>query len=150
VPRLIVKLSYRSRQDSANRIADGSVLPHHDTDIRPNHDFSYEGALNKLSALDSLRTNPDSVRILTPGANDFDDQLNDFQPEELDFNAHQGMQMQISALLDLESKISIGCAGAIVSFLARKRTSEYLPGDPDARHAYRISELGMFTLRNTM
>jgi DNA mismatch repair protein MSH5 len=103
-----------------------------------------------LSALDTLRTNPDSIRVLTPGDNDFEDHYNVFQPEELGFNARQGMQMQISAFLDLESMVSVGCAGALLTFLARKRTSQYLPGDPDAQHAYRISELAMFTFRNTM
>lgn len=56
----------------------------------------------------------------------------------------------MSAWLNVDSKVSIGCAGAVVAFLQRRRSSEYLQDDPDAQLAYRIVHLEMFTFKNTM
>ncbi|MBE7180883.1 MAG: hypothetical protein INR71_06690, partial [Terriglobus roseus] len=52
--------------------------------------------------------------------------------------------------IDLESRISVGCAGAVLSSLQRRRTAAYLPGD-SAQHAmFRVSAVAMFSLRDTM
>jgi DNA mismatch repair protein MSH5 len=44
----------------------------------------------------------------------------------------------------------VGCAGALVSYLQRRRAAAYLPGDQAAQLMFRISALEMFSLRETM
>lgn len=58
--------------------------------------------------------------------------------------------MQISASLDLDSRISVGCVGALIACLNRKRASEYLQNDPEAQAAYKITSIAMFSFHNTM
>ena len=74
----------------------------------------------------------------------------ELHPEDLGLTKSRGKMMQLSAYLDLDNKVSIGCAGAIISHLQRRCSTAYLPADPDANQAFRIASLGMFTLRSTM
>ncbi|ETN41594.1 uncharacterized protein HMPREF1541_03530 [Cyphellophora europaea CBS 101466] len=116
-------------------------------DLRPNPEFNYEGALDKLSRLGTLHADT-SVQFLAPG----DDDTFEGTPGTPDFglSSRQGALIQVSAWLDLDSKVSIGCLGAVIGYLRRRRSSEYLQHDPDAQFAHRISCLEMFTLKNTM
>jgi DNA mismatch repair protein MSH5 len=56
----------------------------------------------------------------------------------------------MSASVDMESRISIGCLGAVITWIQRKRASEYLQDDPLADLAYKILEVKMFSLKDTM
>lgn len=103
--------------------------------------------MNKLANLGSLRTNT-TVRFLAPG--DPDDLDEAFQDDEIGLSGHQGAVAQISAWLDIDSRVSIGCAGAIITFLQRKRAAEFLQDDLDAQLAYRVAYLEMFSLKQTM
>ena len=56
-------------------------------------------------------------------------------------------------LLDLTKAnncIKVGCAGAILTHLQRRRATEYLPGDEMANVAFRIRTLKMFVLDDVM
>jgi DNA mismatch repair protein MSH5 len=44
----------------------------------------------------------------------------------------------------------VSCAGAVISYLQRRRSAAYLPGDQVALLMFRISILEMFSLRETM
>lgn len=46
--------------------------------------------------------------------------------------------------------LQIGCAGAVLSYLARRRTTEYLPGDQEALIAFNVSTIEMFSLADLM
>lgn len=51
----------------------------------------------------------------------------------------------------MPSKIEqIGCAGAVLGDIQRRKTVQYLPGDPDALVAFRIRSVEMFTLFDSM
>ncbi|KAJ9602597.1 hypothetical protein H2200_012790 [Cladophialophora chaetospira] len=114
-------------------------------EIRPSPEFSYDGALNKLIG---LCTFAEDTELLIPGDSMMYEE--DLQPEELGLTKRRGKLAQIAAWLDLDNKVSIGCAGAIISYLQRRRSTAYLPGDPDANHAFRVAQLEMFTLKGTM
>jgi DNA mismatch repair protein MSH5 len=74
----------------------------------------------------------------------------EFQSDEIGMTDQRAATAQIPAWLDVDSRVSIGCAGAIIASLQRRRSAEFLQDDPDAQLAYRIAYLEMFTLRNTM
>lgn len=46
--------------------------------------------------------------------------------------------------------LQVGCAGALLSYLQRRRAAAYLPGDDAAYMMFRITMLEMFSLRETM
>ncbi|EXJ86901.1 hypothetical protein A1O3_03855 [Capronia epimyces CBS 606.96] len=126
---------------------DHHPLPY-ETEIRPPHEFSYEGALNKLINLPTLDGNEHASELFVPGEPvTFDE---DFQPEELGLTKRRGKLLQISSWLDLNNKVSIGCAGAIIGYLQRKRSARYQPRDPAANSVFRVVKLEMFNLRGTM
>ena len=74
----------------------------------------------------------------------------DFNADEVGLTVRQGRLLQISAWLDLDNKVGVSCAGAVISYLRRKRALEYLQDDPAAQLVYRISHLEMFTFKGTM
>lgn len=44
----------------------------------------------------------------------------------------------------------MGCAGAVLSDIQRRKAAEYLSNDPDAKFAFRIRSIEMFTLRDSL
>jgi DNA mismatch repair protein MSH5 len=44
----------------------------------------------------------------------------------------------------------VGCAGAVLSYLLRRKSVEYLPGDDAAQMAFRVRTIEMFTLSDMM
>ena len=69
---------------------------------------------------------------------------------ETGFTKHQGKLLRLSGRIDLESQLSVGCAGAVLTYLQRRRTVKYLPGDNDPNNAFRVTSIEMFALEGTM
>lgn len=44
----------------------------------------------------------------------------------------------------------MGCAGAVLADIQRRKAAEYLSNDPDAKFAFRIRSIEMFTLRDSL
>lgn len=122
-------------------------LPY-DVELRPSPEFAYESSLNKLLYLPLAAERENTVQFLVPADSTMYDE--DMPPEELGLTRQQGKLLQISTWLDLDNRISIGCAGAIICYLQRKRSAAYLPDDPSANMVFRIAQLEMFNLRGTM
>jgi DNA mismatch repair protein MSH5 len=115
---------------------------------RPNAEFSYEAAKNKLVNLQSFLTGGEGMKFLTPGESlTYDDRE---EQDEFGSTSRQGKLLRISGWINLDSKVSVGCVGAVLTYLQRKRSAEFLQDDPDARHAYRITSMEMFSMEGTM
>lgn len=125
---------------------DHVILPYK-IDMRPSSDFKYETAVHRLATISSLDAIP-GVKFLVPGEEEEYDAENLL--DESGLTDERGQALHLSGNINLESKISIGCAGAIITYLQRKRASEYLQGDPAADQAYQIFRLEMFSVKNTM
>lgn len=125
---------------------DDPTLPYKN-EMRPVADFKYERALHSLSNLTSLQRTA-GVKFMVPGEEEVP--INDIVVEEADMTDDRGRTLHISSSINLESKVSVGCAGAIITYLQRKKASEYLHGDPAADQAYPIFRLETFSLKNTM
>jgi DNA mismatch repair protein MSH5 len=117
-------------------------------DYRPNSEFNYEGAKDKLANLQSILVGGEGVRFLIPGDSlTYDD---DQEHDELGSTSHQGKLLRISGWINLDSRVSLGCVGAVLTSLQRKRSAEFLQDDPDGQQAYRITSMEMFSMRGTM
>jgi DNA mismatch repair protein MSH5 len=69
-------------------------------------------------------------------------------PEEMGFTLQEGRLLHISSSVDMENLVTIGCAGAILTYLQRRRAVAPTPLGETAE--YRVRALQMFNLRDTM
>lgn len=66
------------------------------------------------------------------------------------FTDRQGRLLRLSGLIDFDSHLSIGCAGAVLLYLERRRAAHFIPGDPDAYASFRVSTFETFSLKGSM
>lgn len=117
-------------------------------DVRPSPEFNYEAAKNKLVNLRIGSDTGPKVTFVTPG--------DAIEHEGCDggVDAHttgkQGKLLRLSGWIDIDSRITVGCAGAVLTYLQRRKAVEYLPGDQSANLAFRINTIEMFSLNGTM
>lgn len=116
-------------------------------EIRPSPEFAYETGKRKLVDIQPVIDARPKMSFITPGEGDSYDGLDYL---EAGFTNRQGKILQLSGRVDLESRLSVGCAGAVITYLARKRAATYLPGDVDAHQAFRISTIETFSLKGVM
>ena len=116
-------------------------------ELRPSSEFNYEAGKNKLINI-HIPSDKHRPKFITPGNANNHDEYDDGY--EAGFSGRQGNLLKLSGRVDLESRLSVGCACAVLSYLARRKAVEYLPGDTDANLAFRISKIETFSLRNTM
>ncbi|MCJ1475715.1 MutS protein msh5 [Lambiella insularis] len=117
-------------------------------DIRPSTEFNYEAGKRKLVELQTAEDDDHLVSFIVPGDDGvFESHRNHY---ETGFTKRQGRLLRLSGLIDLESQLSVGCAGAVLTYLQRRRAVQYLPGDTDAARSFHISAIEMFTLANVM
>ncbi|PGH01372.1 DNA mismatch repair protein MSH5 [Blastomyces parvus] len=152
-PTLLL-LSTRADQSTSNLGQTGLVcspddqfqLPYH-LDVRPVQEFNFEGAKLKLASL-QLGTSKSETRFLVPGDTFSLNQNGD--QNDLGFTDHQGRLLTLSGSIDMDNRISIGCAGAIITHLQRKRAAECLANDNSGSELFSIKSLEMRSLRDTM
>lgn len=110
-------------------------------ETRPSSEFSYDGGISKLANL-PLDSNAEGQMMLrTP--ND----IETYNEHDVgDRIGRQGNLLKLSTKVDLESRLTIGCAGAVLAHLQRKRAVHYLPADEDAHSVFRVSASAMFSL----
>ncbi|KAF1835488.1 hypothetical protein BDW02DRAFT_495713 [Decorospora gaudefroyi] len=114
-------------------------------DVRPPGEFYYEAAKSKLVSLRLGESNSTRVRFNVPG------ELAAVDPMDNESTVgQQGQLLRLAGWIDLESRLTVGCAGALISYLQRRRAAAYLPGDHTAHLMFRVSTLEMFSLRETM
>ncbi|KAL1792204.1 hypothetical protein ACET3X_009955 [Alternaria dauci] len=114
-------------------------------EVRPPHEFSYDTGKSKLVSLRLGEEHGNRVRFRVPGELASMDHL-----DEEGTMGQQGQQLRLAGWIDLESRLTVGCAGALISYLQRRRAVAYLPGDRAAYLMFRIATLEMFSLRETM
>ncbi|KAF3043231.1 MutS protein msh5 [Didymella heteroderae] len=112
-------------------------------DVRPPSEFYYDSAKTKLMTLKLGEEAGVQVTFNVPG-----DHLGGYEAESTP--GQQGQLLRLAGWVDTESRITVGCAGALLSYLQRRRAAAYLPGDDAAYMMFRITTLEMFSLRETM
>ncbi|XPS97973.1 hypothetical protein M3J09_007189 [Ascochyta lentis] len=112
-------------------------------DVRPPSEFYYDAAKSKLMTLRLGEDDGTRVSFNVPG-----DHLSGHEDEGT--RGQQGQLLRLAGWIDLESRTTVGCAGALLSYLQRRRAAAYLPGDGAAYMMFRTSTLEMFSLRETM
>ncbi|PBP18638.1 mismatch repair protein 5 [Diplocarpon rosae] len=121
--------------DEANDISGSYIL-----DARPSSEFSADGALSKLLGLEIIADTGPDIIFTVPG---------DSMAGE-GTTGRQGRLMRLAGWIDLDSETTIGCAGAVLHYIGRRKNLEYLPNDVAAHVAFQIRTIEMFTLSDMM
>ena len=67
------------------------------------------------------------------------------------YNGRKGKLLHLSSMVDLESRLSVGCAGAVLTCLQRRKAVNHLTTiADDAPSIFKISAISMFSLGKTM
>ena len=133
-------------QENADNVCPvSSVYLPYQIEIRPTPEFSSSNAESKLLALHISSKHEQRIRFFVPhnglaGPEEVD-------PEEMGFTLQEGRLLHISSSVDMENAVTIGCAGAILTYLQRRRA---VVPSPLEGNEYRIRALQMFNLRDTM
>ncbi|KAL4905989.1 hypothetical protein BDW74DRAFT_184936 [Aspergillus multicolor] len=116
-------------------------------DVRPFQEFDPSNAKSKLIALEVLSKHEERFKFLVPHNGLVDtDQLD---TENLDFTLEEGRHLHMASFLDLENKVTLGCAGAILTYLQRRRSSDMVAGGTDTG-LYQVTSFEMSSLGGTM
>ncbi|ESZ91643.1 DNA mismatch repair protein Msh6 [Sclerotinia borealis F-4128] len=129
----------------ANEIFGSYVL-----DSRPAAEFYYETAKIKLANLDIEGARGVNMTFATPG----DDFAGDHNHDQAGSSDSRQVLLPIifpqwHSISNLNERI-IGCAGAVLNYLGRRRSVDYLPNDEAALIAFRIRTIEMFSLTDMM
>ncbi|KAI0197764.1 muts domain V-domain-containing protein [Astrocystis sublimbata] len=108
-------------------------------------DFRYEAGRNKLLDLHLGMDGPQTM-LYTSVVDELLPESGDDQTR----GSRQGQLMRLATSVNLDSRLTVGCAGAVLSDIQRRRLTQYLPNDPDALVAFRIQSVEMFSLFNSM
>ncbi len=117
-------------------------------EFRPSPEFSFDAGKTKLMNLNLFANSSCEVSFITPGDDDaYDGHGNG---TEAGYTDRQGQLLRLSASIDMGSRMTIGCAGALLTYVARRKAVEYVPDDVYAKNSFRISALEVFSLQDTM
>ncbi|KAL8831364.1 MAG: hypothetical protein Q9170_005327 [Blastenia crenularia] len=117
-------------------------------EVRPSTEFGYEAGQTRLASIRLHKNNEPHVAFVTPG--DAESYLEYSQNQDPSYTGHQGKLLRLSGLIDLESRLTVGCAGAILTYLQRRKAVMYLPGDTEGNLAFQVSSIETFGLSGTM
>ncbi|KAL1952661.1 hypothetical protein VTO42DRAFT_4562 [Malbranchea cinnamomea] len=121
-------------------------LPYH-VDVRPCQEFSVEGAKVKLSSLNIHTASDDISRFLVP-ADSFSHEHED--ERDLGYTECQARLLRLASAVDMENRVSIGCAGALLTYLQRKRSARYLQDNHSRDDFCMVKAITMLTTRGKM
>ncbi|KAF3000149.1 MutS protein msh5 [Curvularia kusanoi] len=111
-------------------------------DIRPSGEFCYDAAKTKLMTLRLGEIDGTQLNFVVPGDH--------VAAHDDDAPGQQCQLLRLAGWIDVESRVTVGCAGALLSYLQRRRAAAYLPGDRAAHMMFRVTTLEMFSLRDKM
>ncbi|KAE8444261.1 hypothetical protein EG329_000761 [Mollisiaceae sp. DMI_Dod_QoI] len=129
------------RGDEANDVFGSYIL-----DSRGSREFNDEKAKDKLINLELSANESPNITFTTPA----DNIVGGLAHEDDVGMGRQGRLLRLAGWIDLNSKVTLGCAGAILHYISRRKNVEYLPNDQAALVAFRIRTIEMFTLSDMM
>ncbi len=66
------------------------------------------------------------------------------------FNGRKGRMLVLSSSVDLESRLSVGCAGAVITCLQRRKAVNHITSPDNTQSVFIVSAISMFNLDKTM
>ncbi|TKX25294.1 MutS domain V-containing protein 1 [Elsinoe australis] len=136
----------RNDDNDDDEQSSAASLPYN-IEFRVAGDFKYETALDKLMNLRIGRPGDTRMSFMVPGDVAGTDDPEDFGEDSA---GRVGQLLSISSSIDMESHLSVGCIGAILNYIGRRRNAAFIPGDAAAHNFFRVSGVEMFSLGGFM
>ncbi|EAW22755.1 MutS family protein MSH5 [Aspergillus fischeri NRRL 181] len=133
--------SQSSEQDGIHR-----YLPYQ-LDIRPSQEFGHSNATAKLAALEVASAHEQRIKFFVPHNGLIDPEQLD--AESLGFTLQEGRLLHMASSIDMENPVTIGCAGAVLAYIQRRRTTDSIT-TLGSTGAYQVRSVEMFSLKGTM
>lgn len=73
----------------------------------------------------------------------------EMETEARGFTLQEGRLLHMSGSVDMENAVTIGCAGAVLAYLQRRRTIDMIPGT-ESSDLFKVKSVKMFGLKDTM
>ncbi|ODM16931.1 hypothetical protein SI65_07896 [Aspergillus cristatus] len=142
------RIDYLTNRGQNSGQEDGTemYLPYQ-LDIRPSQEFSGSNAKSKLTALEISATHEQRMQFLVPHGGIIGPE--EMETEATGFTLQEGRLLHMSSSVDMENAVTIGCAGAILTHLQRRRATDMIPGNRGS-DLFRINSVRMFGLKDTM
>lgn len=138
----------RTRRVSEDGRSDDQTRLPYLLECRPNAEFNYESSRNKLVNLRIGQSDGPHVTFIVPG--DVVSFVGEYDGINADVNNRQGQLLRLAGWIDTDSRLTVGCAGAVLSYLQRRRVTSYLPHDEAAAAMFRVTTVEMFSLSDFM
>lgn len=135
------------RASSDGRDTDPARLPYV-LECRPGAEFGYEFSKHKLASLHLGEHRGPRVTFVVPGDVMADQADGDDDPHH--FPGRQGQLLRLSGWINMDSSLTVGCAGAVLAYLQRRRAATYLPHDEAAAAMFRVTTVEMFSLNGSV
>ena len=136
----------RNQRASVDGRSDQTRLPYL-LECRPTSEFGYDSGKVKLANLRIGQPDGPTVTYAVPGDVVASDDHLGYEDEQ---SGRQHALLRLSGLVNMDSRITVGCAGAVLSYLQRRRATTFLPGDRDAEDMFRVGTIEMFSLGGSM
>ncbi|KAJ5620019.1 hypothetical protein N7510_004003 [Penicillium lagena] len=148
-PRVDLLDAQDQRQNLAQENESSSYLPYQ-VDVRPTSEFNHANAQSKLVSLDLSSTHEERFRFFVP--HDGIAAPDEVNAEDMGFTLQEGRLLHISSSVDMENQVTIGCAGAILTYLQRRRATQPTLRDlgDKGSSGFRVHSLEMFSLHDSM
>ncbi|KAJ5166787.1 DNA mismatch repair protein MutS core [Penicillium canariense] len=147
IPSRVNISSLRGREQSLARDNDFSSYLAYQVDVRPTQEFGFSNARNSLVALDMSSSHEDRIRFFVPNSGLAGPE--EINPENMGFTLHEGRLLHMSSSIDMENPVTVGCAGAVLSHLQKRRATGARIGPMDDC-PFKVRYLEMCSLRDTM
>ncbi|CAL5870624.1 uncharacterized protein PFLUO_LOCUS4863 [Penicillium psychrofluorescens] len=145
-PRVDLLDAQDQRQNLAQENESSAYLPYQ-VDVRPTSEFNHASAQSKLVSLELSSTHEERLRFFVP--HDGIAAPDEVNAEDMGFTLQEGRLLHISSSVDMENPVTIGCAGAILTYLLRRRASQPSLADKGGI-GFQVRSLEMFSLHDTM
>ncbi|KAH2461523.1 hypothetical protein KXW63_009345 [Aspergillus fumigatus] len=140
------RVDYLNTAQSSGRDGIHRYLPYQ-LDIRPSQEFGHSNAIAKLAALEVPSAHEQRIKFFVPHNGLIDpEQLG---AESLGFTLQEGRLLHMASSIDMENTVTIGCAGAVLAYLQRRRTTDSIT-TLGFTGAYQVRSVEMFSLKGTM
>ncbi|KAL9597285.1 MAG: hypothetical protein Q9219_005266 [cf. Caloplaca sp. 3 TL-2023] len=116
-------------------------------EVRPSSEFGFEAGKMKLASISLTKEGP-CMSFIVPGNPEAFDSNTD--SNELGHGSDHGNLLRLSGLVNLESQLGVGCAGAVLTYLQRRKAVLYLPRDMQCNLAFRVLSVETFSLSGIM
>ncbi|PKX94249.1 MutS family protein MSH5 [Aspergillus novofumigatus IBT 16806] len=140
------RVDYLNTPESSDQGGTHRYLPYQ-LDIRPSQEFSHFNATAKLAALEVASAHEQKIKFFVPHNGLIDPEQLD--AESLGFSLQEGRLLHMASSIDMENTVTIGCAGAVLAYLQRRRTTDSIT-TLGSNAAYQVRSVEMFSLKGTM